>query len=142
MIKASLKLFKDILKQAMKLLKDRRVQGSIVIIAVILCIFLCMRKENFEVIDLIVPPLEQISCIEHGYGCKINGVSIEPLMIYKCSLQGKDNKSDIKYLKYKIIDNDNVTRYSGLYKNLEGVGQGEYIIFDNGQEYIVSSLDN
>jgi len=135
------KIIRKILKSLMDLIKDRRVQGSIIVIAVIICVILCMRKEGFQVIDLIVPPLEQISCDEHGYGCRINGISIEPLMIYKCSLQGKDNKSDTKYLKYKIIDKDNVTRYSGLYKNLEGVKQGEYITFDNGQEYIVSSLD-
>ena len=135
-------MIKKVLKQLMDLIKDRRVQGSIVVIAAITCVILCcMRKEGFQVIDLIVPPLEQTSCDEYGYGCRINGVNIEPLMIYKCSLQGKDNKSDIKYLKYKIIDKNNVTRYSGLYNSLEGVKQGEYITFENGQEYIVSSLD-
>ena len=136
-----LKYIQKALKELIKLLKDRRFQGGIVVIAAILCIMICMRKEGFQIIDLIVPPLEQISCDEHGYGCRINGVNIEPMMIYKCLLQGKDNKSDTKYLKYKIIDKDNVVRYSGLYNKLEGVKKGEYITFDNGQEYIVSSLD-
>ncbi len=135
------KIIKKILKLLMDLIKDRRVQGSIIIIAVIICIVICLRREQFEVIDLIVPPLEQTSCVEYGYGCRINGVSIEPLMIYKCSLQGKGNNSYIKYLKYKIIDKDNLIHYTGLYNNLEGIKKGQYITFDNGQEYIVSTLD-
>ena len=134
-------MIKKLLKQLMDLIKDRRVQGVIVVIAAIVCVICCMRREGFQVIDLIVPPLEQTSCDEYAYGCRINGYRIDPLMIYKCSLQGKDNKSDKKYLKYKIIDTDNVVRYTGLYNNLEGVKLGEYLTFENGQEYIVSSLD-
>ena len=136
-----LKYIQKTLKAIMKLLKDRRVQGGILIIAVILCIIICMRKEGFQIIDLIVPPLEQVSCDEYAYGCRINGYRVDPVMIYKCSLQGKDNKEDKKYLKYKIIDSNNVVRYSGLYNDLEGVKKGEYITFENGQEYIISTLD-
>ena len=136
-----LKSIKPVMKSIGDALKDRRIQTVLIIILIILVIMSMCNREDFQVIDLIVPPLDEVSCVEYAYGCRINGYRVEPLMVYKCLLQGKDNKEDIKYLKYKIIDTDNVTRYSGLYNNLEGVKVGEYITFDNGQEYIVSTLD-
>lgn len=97
-------------------------------------------SEEFKSVQLIVPHLDFVGCEEYAYGCRINGVNIEPLQIYKCLLEGKSNKS-IQYIKYKIIDNDNVVRYSGLFKEIEGLQVGDYITFDNGQELIITSLD-
>ena len=97
--------------------------------------------EKFTIIDLVVPPLENLGCNEYAYGCPINGYRCTPTMIYKCLLQGKAPQDYMKYLKYKIIDKDNVVRYSGLYKNLDGLKLGSYVTFDNGQEYVITSLD-
>jgi len=144
MLKIVQKLLKDMLKIVQKLLKNRVVQlmvGVLILCPLLMMIYKRIMGEGFQVIDLIVPPLEQVSCVEHAYGCRINGYRVEPMLVYKCLYQGKDNKEDIKYLKYKIVDSDNVTRYTGLYNNLEGVKVGEYITFDNGQEYVIGSLD-
>ena len=95
-----------------------------------------IRGGSFPITDLVVPPLEQVSCEEYAYGCKINGYRCEPSMVYKCEMQGGNKK----YIKYKIIDSDNLVNYTGLYNNL-GIKVGDYIIFSNGQEYIITSLD-
>lgn len=125
------------------LMKNKVVIGiSLIIICIIICMKMMKKKkeEEFKSVELIVPSLELVGCEEFCWGCKINGYNIEPLMIYKCLLQGKENK-DIQYIKYKIVDTDNVVRYSGLYKEIEGLQVGEYITFDNGQEFIITSLD-
>lgn len=97
--------------------------------------------EYFTVIDLVVPPLKQISCDEYAYGCPINGYRCTPTMIYICLLQGQTPQENMKYVKYKIIDKDNVVHYSGLYKNIEGLKIGSYVVMDNGQEFYITSLD-
>jgi len=110
----------------------------------IICIAICClkaRKEGFKLIELVTPPLEKIKTEEHGYGCRINGYRCEPIMIYKIELQGKGIFNYMKYLKYKMIDNENIVRYTGLYRGLEGVPVGSYLTFDNGQEYVITTLD-
>jgi len=100
-----------------------------------------IRGENFTIIDLVVPPLRKVSTNEYAYGCPINGYKCQPTMIYIVRLQGQGAQDYMKYVKYKLIDKDNVVRYSGLYKKLEGLKVGSYVTFDNGQEFIISSLD-
>ena len=113
------------------------------ILSIIAIIFCCMmsRRESFKLIDLVTPPLEIIKSEEFGYCCPINGYKCEPSMIYKIYMQGKEVFKHMKYVKYKLIDSQNVVRYSGLYKDLDELQIGSYIIFDNGQEYIVTTLD-
>jgi hypothetical protein len=141
------KIIKKIIKKIMDMLmKNKKMIGILLVIIVIIVMgmkIMKMRKvteEEFKSVELIVPPLELSGCEEYAWGCKINGYNIEPLQIYKCLLEGKSNKT-IQYIKYKIIDNDNVVRYSGLFKEIEGLQVGSYITFDNGQELIITSLD-
>ena len=123
-----------------KLLKKNYlyILGAIIIVFLLSMIF---RREGFTIIDLVVPPLEKISTDEYAWGCPINGYKCQPTMIYMVKLQGQSPQDYMKYVKYKLIDKDNVVRYSGLYNKLEGLKVGSYVIFDNGQEYIISSLD-
>ena len=113
--------------------------GGLVIF--ILFIINMVRREGYQIIDLVVPPLEKISTEEYGYGCHINGYRCQPEMIYIIRLEGQGAQHYMKYVKYKLIDKDNVTRYSGLYNNLSGLKVGEYVTFDNGSDYIINSLD-
>jgi hypothetical protein len=137
-------MFKIIKKIMDLLMKNKKIIGILLVIVIIIYIIMRMMKkeseEEFKSVELIVPPLQLSGCEEYAYGCKINGYNMEPLMIFKCLLEGRENK-DIQYIKYKIIDNDNVVRYSGLFKEIEGLQVGSYITFDNGQELIITSLD-
>ena len=135
-------MFKKIIGLLMK--NKKKISILLVIIVSIIIVTQLMRKpkkvpEEFKSVQLIVPHLDFVGCDEYAWGCRINGVNIEPLMIYKCLLESKDK--NIQYIKYKIIDIDNVTRYSGLFKEIEGLQVGDYITFDNGQELIITSLD-
>ena len=114
------------------------VGGSIILLIMLIRM---IRGEGFTIIDLITPPLEHLGCEEYAYGCPINGYRCTPTMIYKCLLRGVAPQDYMKYVKYKIIDSQNVVRYSGLYKNIDGLKLGSYVTFDNGQEYVINSLD-
>ena len=123
----------------MKFLKKNYlyILGSLLIAFMIMMVV----RENFTIIDLIVPPLQKLSTDEYAYGCPINGYKCSPTMIYMVKLQGKAPQDYMRYVKYKMIDQYNVTRYSGLYKNLEGLSVGSYVTFDNGQDFVITSLD-
>lgn len=138
-------MFKFIKKIMDMIMKNKKIIGISLVIIIIICVIkMAMKKkkeeEEFKSVQLIVPHLDFVGCEEYSWGCRINGVNIEPLQIYKCLLESKDKK--IQYIKYKIIDIDNVTRYSGLFKEIEGLQVGDYITFDNGQELIITSLAN
>lgn len=137
-----------VLKTLMKLIAVKTIAGLAIrlIIAggigyVVYSIFRMLRKEDYTIMELAVPPLDKLETNEYAYGCPINGYRCEPSMIYKIELQGKGIFKHLKYVKYKLVDSENIVRYSGLYKNLEGVKVGSYVTFDNGQEYIITSLD-
>ena len=111
------------------------------VIMIVVVVKMIIGRERFQIIDLVVPPLEKISTEEYAYGCHINGYRCQPEMIFIIRLQGKGSQNYMRYVKYKLIDKDNVTRYSGLYDNLDGLKVGEYVTFDNGSDYIINSLD-
>ena len=129
------------LKVIMKLMTRENIITVTLLLILVTYAYKLATREDFQVIDLVVPPLEQKSCEEYAYGCKVNAYKCEPFTIYQCVLQGIGEHSDVYYLKYKMIDEENVVHYTGLYNNLDGLRVGMYVIFDNGQEYVITSLD-
>ena len=130
------------LKQILKMIKKNYLIILIILAIIAVCIT-CMNRsrESFKLIELVTPPLDILETSEYAYGCQINGYKCDPHMIYKVVLQGKGLFQHMKYLKYKIIDTDNIVRYSGLFRGTEGLPVGSYVTFDNGKEMIITSLD-
>ena len=122
----------------LKLLKKNYLY-ILVIIGVVLLLSMMFRREGFTILDLVIPPLEKVSTEEYAYACPINGYKCQPQMIYMVKMQGQSPKEHMRYIKYKLIDRDNVVRYSGLYKTDEGLKVGSYLTFDNDRSGIFSS---
>ena len=102
--------------------------------------FTMKKKEEFTIEDMLIPPLAQTGSAEYGYVCPVNGYRCKPRLVYKIDLEGQGDFAYQKYQKYKIVDEENIVRYSGLYQ-AAALPVGSYIIFDNGQEYLLTTLD-
>ena len=103
-------------------------------------IIMKVKQESFTIVDMLIPPLKQESSIEYGYVCPVNGYRCKPKLVYKIVLSGNGKYADMRFQKYKIIDDENLVRYSGLYQS-DDLPIGSYIVFDNGQEYVLTSFD-
>lgn len=111
------------------------------IIIILLFILIRGRMERFTINDMLIPPLEEVSDIVYGYGCPINGYKCKPTLISRIDFKGKGPFGQEKYARYKILDDEKIIRYSFLYDGDSKLGKGDYIIFDNGQEYVITSRD-
>jgi hypothetical protein len=129
------------INKVLKLLKRNIVFGSILfLLSIIVYRIIAKKIESFTIVNMLIPPLKQNSIIKYAYACPINGYRCKPRIVHKIELSGQGKFSNMKFQKYKIVDVENVVRYSGLYKSND-LPIGSYVVFDNGQEYIITSFD-
>lgn len=113
----------------------------IIIVIVIIINMIRKKKEKFTIDYLLIPPLEEKDEEHYGYACPINGYNCEPTKLYKVNYVGKYQFRDIELCRYKMVDKEGIERYSGLYGVNSKLRIGSYVIFNNGQEYVVTSTN-
>lgn len=94
-----------------------------------------------NILDVIIPPLDEIAAMDYAYGCPLNGYQCTPTRIRKINLQGKGIYNNMYFSKYELTDKDDIIRYSGLYDGWTGVKAGSYVTFDNGQDWLIATTN-